>query len=244
MAQRRRRDQQEPSRIGRRGTPRTARAARAGSTPSPRPWARRRRRAGTGARARRPSRCTASAGRGRADHVQLTAARAWAEHVAGIHRSFGCPGADDVVQFVDEQQDPALGGRTSSAAPARSRSSNSPRYFAPATSSPMSREKMVRSRRPRGRPVDDALGQALDDGGLADSGSPRSTGLFFDFRDRIWTTRRISASRPITGSSRRAGRLHQVHPVLRQGLRRTFRGRGGDRLVAAYLRQRPGRRRG
>ena len=36
---------------------------------------------------------------------------------------------------------------------------------------------------------------------LPTPGSPISTGLFFVLRDRIWMTRRISASRPITGSS-------------------------------------------
>ena len=49
--------------------------------------------------------------------------------------------------------------------------------------------------------VDDALGQAFDDGGLADPGSPISTGLFLVRRCRIWMARRISSSRPITGSS-------------------------------------------
>jgi hypothetical protein len=46
----------------------------------------------------------------------------------------------------------------------------------------------------------DPLGQALDDRGLADAGSPISTGLFLVRRDSTCTTRRISASRPITGS--------------------------------------------
>ena len=36
---------------------------------------------------------------------------------------------------------------------------------------------------------------------LPTPGSPTSTGLFFVLRDRIWITRRISASRPMTGSS-------------------------------------------
>ena len=54
---------------------------------------------------------------------------------------------------------------------ALSRSSNSPRYFAPATSAPMSSAKTVLSRSPSGTsPVGDALGEALDDRGLADAG--------------------------------------------------------------------------
>ena len=67
-----------------------------------------------------------------------------------------------------------------------SRSSNSPRYFAPATSEPMSREKIVLSRRPSGtsprtirwaRPSTIAV--------LPTPGSPISTGLFFVLRLRI-----------------------------------------------------------
>jgi hypothetical protein len=45
------------------------------------------------------------------------------------------------------------------------------------------------------------LRQALDDGGLAYPGSPINTGLFLVRLASTWTTRRISASRPITGSS-------------------------------------------
>ena len=85
---------------------------------------------------------------------------------------------------------------------ALSRSSNSPRYLAPATSEPMSRAKTVLSRSPSGtsprtirwaRPSTIAV--------LPTPGSPISTGLFLVLRDRIWITRRISASRPMTGSS-------------------------------------------
>ena len=85
---------------------------------------------------------------------------------------------------------------------ALSRSSNSPRYFAPATSDPMSSANTVLSRRPSGtspsvmrcaRPSTIAV--------LPTPGSPISTGLFLVLRDRIWMTRRISLSRPMTGSS-------------------------------------------
>ena len=36
---------------------------------------------------------------------------------------------------------------------------------------------------------------------LPTPGSPMRTGLFFVRRDRTWMTRRISSSRPMTGSS-------------------------------------------
>ncbi len=82
------------------------------------------------------------------------------------------------------------------------RSSNSPRNFAPATIAPRSSETsrlffsvsgtspaMIRWARPSTTAV------------LPTPGSPISTGLFFVRRDSTWTTRRISVSRPMTGSS-------------------------------------------
>ena len=81
------------------------------------------------------------------------------------------------------------------------RSSNSPRYLAPAMRAPISREKMVLSCSDLGtsfftirwaRPSAMAV--------LPTPGSPMRTGLFLVFRDRIRTTLRISSSRPMTGS--------------------------------------------
>ena len=46
--------------------------------------------------------------RRRADAVELAAGEHRLEHVAGVHRALGRAGADDGVQLVDEQQDPAL----------------------------------------------------------------------------------------------------------------------------------------
>ena len=83
-----------------------------------------------------------------------------------------------------------------------SRSSNSPRYFAPATSAPMSRATILLSFSPSGtsprtmRPASPSTIAVLPT-----PGSPMSTGLFLVRRDSTWITRRISSSRPMTGSS-------------------------------------------
>ena len=82
-----------------------------------------------------------------------------------------------------------------------SRSSNSPRNFAPASSAPTSSDRMrasfmlsgqspliMRSAKPSAMAV------------LPTPGSPISTGLFFDRRLSTCMQRRISSSRPITGS--------------------------------------------
>ena len=47
--------------------------------------------------------------RRRADHVQFAAREHRLEQVAGVHRTLGLAGADDVVHLVDEQQHAALG---------------------------------------------------------------------------------------------------------------------------------------
>ena len=85
---------------------------------------------------------------------------------------------------------------------ALSRSSNCPRYFVPATRAPRSswRSRLFTSTSGTSwltifcaRPSTIAV--------LPTPGSPIRTGLFFVRRARIWMTRSISCSRPITGSS-------------------------------------------
>ena len=83
-----------------------------------------------------------------------------------------------------------------------SRSSNSPRYLAPATIELRSSET---SRRPLSEsgtsPATSRWASPSTTAVLPTPGSPISTGLFLVRRASTWTTRRISVSRPITGSS-------------------------------------------
>ena len=83
-----------------------------------------------------------------------------------------------------------------------SRSSNSPRYLVPATSEPMS---SVSRRLPCSvsgtSPLAMCCARPSTTAVLPTPGSPISTGLFLVRRERIWTTRWISFSRPMTGSS-------------------------------------------
>ena len=82
------------------------------------------------------------------------------------------------------------------------RSSNSPRYFAPATSAPISSANNFLSFNPSGTsPRTIRCASPSTTAVLPTPGSPISTGLFFVFLERMRTTLRISASRPITGSS-------------------------------------------
>ena len=83
-----------------------------------------------------------------------------------------------------------------------SRSSNSPRYFAPAISAPMSSDSSFLSFRLSGTsPLTMRSARPSTIAVLPTPGSPISTGLFLVRRDSTWMVRRISSSRPITGSS-------------------------------------------
>ena len=85
---------------------------------------------------------------------------------------------------------------------ALSRSSNSPRYFAPATIEPRSSEITRLPRSDSGTsPATIRWARPSTMAVLPTPGSPISTGLFLVRRDSTCTTRRISVSRPITGSS-------------------------------------------
>ena len=82
------------------------------------------------------------------------------------------------------------------------RSSNSPRYFAPATKAPISNAKIFLFFKPSGTsPLTILWANPSTAAVLPTPGSPISTGLFFVFLERIRITFRISASRPITGSN-------------------------------------------
>ena len=89
-----------------------------------------------------------------------------------------------------------------SARTALSRSSNSPRYFAPARSEPRSSAHTRLPLRPSGTsPATMRCASPSTIAVFPTPGSPMSTGLFFVRRERTWMTRRISSSRPMTGSS-------------------------------------------
>ena len=84
---------------------------------------------------------------------------------------------------------------------ALNRSSNSPRYFAPATIEPMSSAMTRLLRRPSGTsPSTMRRARPSTIAVLPTPGSPMSTGLFLVRRESTWMIRRISSSRPITGS--------------------------------------------
>ncbi|MNF70775.1 hypothetical protein D3C84_526990 [compost metagenome] len=104
---------------------------------------------------------------GGTDAVQLTPGQGRLEHVAGVHRTLGLAGADHGVQFVDEQDDPAflLGqlvehGLQALLELAAELGAGDQRAH-------VQRQQALVLEAVGHLAVDDALGQALDDGGLA-----------------------------------------------------------------------------
>ena len=83
-----------------------------------------------------------------------------------------------------------------------SRSSNSPRYFEPAIIEPRSSATTSLFLSDSGTsPSTMRCARPSTIAVLPTPGSPIRTGLFFVRRDRTWIVRRISSSRPMTGSS-------------------------------------------
>ena len=81
-------------------------------------------------------------------------------------------------------------------------SSNSPRYLAPATMADMSSSMSSLSRMVLGTsPLTMRWARPSTMAVLPTPGSPMSTGLFLVRRESTWTVRRISSTRPTTGSS-------------------------------------------
>ena len=109
------------------------------------------------------------------------------------------------------------------------RSSNWPRYFVPATNAPRSSWS---SRLPTSTSGTSWLmifwASPSTIAVFPTPGSPIRTGLFFVRRERIWMTRSISVSRPITGSSllSRANWVRSRANSSRTGVWLRFFGRG------------------
>ncbi|KAG1243517.1 hypothetical protein G6F68_015800 [Rhizopus microsporus] len=119
--------------------------------------------------------------------MQFAACQRRLQHVASVHRAIGLAGADHGVQLIDEQDDLpfALGQVVEHALQALLE-------FTAELGTGNQRAHIQRQHALAAQAlghlvIDDALGQAFDNGSLAYAGT--------------WMVRRISSSRPITGSS-------------------------------------------
>ncbi len=108
--------------------------------------------------------------RGRADRVQLAARQHRLEHVGGVERAFGRARADHRVQLVDEQDDLALGIDDFLEHGLQALLELAPILRSGNQRAHVERDDFLFLQTLGNIAADDALRQALDDGGLADAG--------------------------------------------------------------------------
>ena len=172
---------------------------------------------------------------GGADHVQLAAGEHRLEHVAGVHRALGGARPDDGVQLVDEQQDAAAGRLDLGEHRLEALLELAPVLRAGDQRSHVEVEDHLVAQPFGDVTAGDALGEALDDGGLADARVAdehrvvlRLAGQDLDDPPDL----RVAPDDGVEPARRGVG--DQVTAVLVQGLIGAF-GRGrGHSLVAAH----------
>ena len=134
--------------------------------------------------------------------VQLAAGQHRLEQVGGVHGALGRAGADDGVQLVDEEDDLAVGvldllehGLEALLELAAELGAGDERAQVEG------HDRLVRAGRRARRRATMRWARPSTMAVLPTPGSPMSTGLFLVRRLSTWMTRRISSSRPMTGSS-------------------------------------------
>jgi hypothetical protein len=173
--------------------------------------------------------------RRRADAVQLAAGQRRLQHVAGVHRALRLAGADHRVQLVDEDDGLALVLRELLQHVLQALLEFAAELRAGQQECHVERQDALVLQRVGHLPGDDALGQALDDRGLADAGLADQhrvvLGAPLQHLDRapdlvVAADHRIELAEP--------GPLGQVERVLLQCLALSFRLRAVDLLTAAH----------
>ena len=176
--------------------------------------------------------------RGGADAVQLAAGQHRLEQVAGVHRALGLAGADDGVQLVDEQDDLALRllhflehGLEAFLELAAELGPGDQRAH-------VERDDPL-VLQPFGHvAADDALGQALDDGGLADAGlADQHRVVLGAARQHLDDAADLLVAADDRIELALGGELREVAAVLFERLVGRLRILRGDALIAAHFLQ-------
>ena len=115
--------------------------------------------------------------RGRADDAHLAAGEHGLEHVGGVHRALGVARAEDRVELVDEQQDPALGGDGLLERGLQPLLELAAVLGAGEHAGEVDGHDAHAAERRGHVALDDAAGEALDDRGLADAGLTDEDGV-------------------------------------------------------------------
>ncbi len=115
--------------------------------------------------------------RGGADAVQLAARQSGFQQVGGVHRPVALAGPDQGVHLVDEQDDRALGGRDLAEHGLQALLELAAIFRAGDQAAHVERQQLLVLQAFGHVALDDALGQTLDDGGLADPGLADQDGV-------------------------------------------------------------------
>ena len=176
--------------------------------------------------------------RGRADRAQLPAREHRLEQVGGIHGSFGRPGADDRVQLVDEQDDRALGVGDLLEHGLEAVLELPAVLGAGDQRADVERDDAAVAQALGHVAGDDALGQPLGDGGLADPGLADQHGVVLGAARQDLDDATDLVVAPDHRVELALGRrLGQVPAVLLERLELRLGVLIGDAMRAAHLRQ-------
>ena len=172
---------------------------------------------------------------GRADQAQLAAGEQRLEHVAGIHGALaGGAGADDGVQLVDERDDLAVAVLDLLEDGLEPLLELAAVLRAGDHRAEVEADEPLVAQRLRHVAVDDALGQPLDDGGLADAGLADEDGVVLGAaRQHLHDPADLGVAADDRVELAVAGGLGEVGAVLLQRLGGGLGVLGGDLVAAA-----------
>ena len=138
--------------------------------------------------------------RGRADAVQLAARQRGLQQVGGVHRALGLAGADQRVHLVDEQDHLARRGGDLGQHRLQPLLELAAILRAGDQRAHVERHQLLVLQASGTSPLTMRIASPSAMAVLPTPGSPIRTGLFLVRRLRTWMQRRISSSRPMTGS--------------------------------------------
>ena len=178
--------------------------------------------------------------RGCADGAQAAAGQRRLQHVAGVHRSFGRAGADQGVQLVDEQYDFAVGVFDLLQQRLQAIFELAAILGAGDHAGQVERDDALVLEDLGDVAVDDAAGQAFDDGGLANAGLADQHGVVLrPAREHLDHAANLLVAADDGIELALAREVGQVFAVLLQRLELGFGVLVGDALRAAHGRRAP-----
>ena len=174
--------------------------------------------------------------RGGANGMQLAARQHGLEHIGGVHGAFGRAGADDGVQFVDEGHDLALGSGDFLQDRLQTLLELTAVLGAGQHGAEVQRQHTLVLQSLGHVAAHDPLGEAFNDGGLADAGLTEEHGVVLGSAAQDLDDAADFFVAPDDRVQLAAvGQVGEVDGVLGQGVERSLRRLRGDALCAAHF---------